>query len=117
MSLSPDQLEAIREVTALWPDRAVILIGAAALSFHGDFRRYSLDVDLALAVEQDEFPGPLRRLPGWTAIEGRPHTWRSPRGVLVEASVASTFPFARTSSAMLHRGSLFASRAPPRSPF
>lgn len=84
MGLSPDELLALGTVKRIWPDRPIVLIGASALQFHGDFTRNSKDIDITITVELEEFPGALAQQPGWTSPKDRPHAWRSPQGVLID---------------------------------
>lgn len=84
MGLTSDELLALEGLMAVWPDRPIVLIGASALQYHGDFARNSKDIDVTIAIELDEFPGALARRSGWSSFKGRPHAWRSPQGVLVD---------------------------------
>jgi predicted nucleotidyltransferase len=58
--LNREQIEAIRDVRDSFPGVDVLLIGAFGLGHHIDLGyRATNDVDLAVAVELDEFPGAL----------------------------------------------------------
>ena len=62
MSLTETQVTAVRELAQAWPDRKLVIIGATALGFYLDMQwRKTADVDLAIAIELDEFPGPLEQ--------------------------------------------------------
>jgi len=85
MSLGLDQIAALRELEGMWPDRAIVIIGATALGFHYDMRwRSTADVDLVLAVELDEFPGPLVDIDGWEQHRTNEHQFTSPQGAKID---------------------------------
>ncbi|HEY6726531.1 MAG TPA: hypothetical protein VI197_20995 [Polyangiaceae bacterium] len=85
MSLTETQVAAARELTRAWPNRKIVVIGATALGFYFDMRwRKTADVDLALAIELDEFPGPLLAQYGWLQHPQRAHEFESPLGAKVD---------------------------------
>jgi predicted nucleotidyltransferase len=85
VSLSPAQIISLLEIEDVWPDRAIVVIGATALGFYYDMTwRQTADVDLVVAVEIDEFPGPLAGRAGWAASPDREHEFRSPNGSKVD---------------------------------
>jgi len=75
---------AVRELAQAWPDRKLVIIGATALGFYLDMQwRKTADVDLAIAIELDEFPGPLEQY-GWQQHPRRDHEFASPLGAKVD---------------------------------
>lgn len=70
-------------VQAMWPDAEVVLIGALAVGHHipMDYRDTS-DVDLALSISMDEFPGPMvgaeAKRAGWSEHKKMEHRFFSP---------------------------------------
>lgn len=66
VDLTDEQQRAVDEVRRALPEKRVLLIGATALAQHIPFDyRVSKDLDLAIDVSQDAFPGPLQQIPGW----------------------------------------------------
>ena len=85
MSLTEAQSTAVRDLTEVWPDRKIVIIGATALGFYFDMRwRKTSDVDLVLAVELDQFPGPLLAQNGWRQHPQKDHEFESPLGVKLD---------------------------------
>lgn len=85
MSLTETQIAAILELTQVWPDRKIVIIGATALGFYFDMQwRKTSDVDLVLAVELDEFPGPLLTQNGWHQHPQKDHEFESPLGAKLD---------------------------------
>jgi predicted nucleotidyltransferase len=84
VTLTPAQVAALREVDAVFRSRPVVVIGATALGFYYDMSwRKTADVDLAIAVELDEFPLGLTDRVGWKP--GRyEHEFISPLGVKLD---------------------------------
>ena len=65
MSFSPAERHALRRIVEALVGVDVVLIGAAALREFGLCRwRSTFDLDLTVALDQDEFPGPLENLAG-----------------------------------------------------
>jgi len=85
VSLTPGQISALRDLEEVWPERAIVIIGATALGFYHDMTwRKTADVDIVVAVEIDEFPGQLVERPGWTRHPSLQHRFESPRGVKLD---------------------------------
>ena len=85
MSLTSKQIKALRDLEQVWPDRNVVIIGATALGFYYDMTwRQTADVDLILAVEFKEFPGPLANLQGWEQHKTKEHQFLSPQGEKID---------------------------------
>jgi len=82
---SEAQVEALRDLRRVWPDRPMTLIGAGGLTCHtGLWWRSTMDLDLVLVIESEAFPGPLLNLPGWRRSEKLEHAWTSPGGALLD---------------------------------
>lgn len=64
--LTAAQIDALRSIQATWPDTPIVLVGAVALG-HYIAMRVSDDMDLAVAVDLDDFPGGLASQPEWQA--------------------------------------------------
>ena len=85
MSFSPAERCALRELTELWVDRKIALVGASALGCHIDMSwRKTSDLDLGVAVELDEYPAGLEVREGWTQDGKYEHRWISPAGVKLD---------------------------------
>ena len=83
--LTDEQLAALRDVRAVWPDADLLLIGAQALAAHIDMsHRHTEDLDLAVAVSLAEFPAELPHRPGWEQHPKRTHHFISPCGESVD---------------------------------
>ena len=97
MTLSPAQIQALRELRAVWPDTRIVIIGATALAFHHrrPWWRTTADLDLALALELDDVPGPLDRAPGWRQHARRAHEFTSPLGATIDLLPAGPTALAR----------------------
>ena len=66
MSLTPNQVAALRELDEVWPESNAVIIGATALGCYYDMTwRQTADVDLVLALDLKHFPGVLLTRPGW----------------------------------------------------
>ncbi len=65
-NITSSQVAALRELEEVWPNTKVVIIGATALGFYYDMKwRKTIDVDLALTLELEDFPGTLLGRPGW----------------------------------------------------
>ena len=85
MTLTSHQIAALQELDKIWPTANAVLIGATALGFHFDLRwRATADVDLAVALELEEFPGALSACIGWRAHPKKEHEFTSPAGAKVD---------------------------------
>ena len=74
MSLTPSQLEAVRDLQQTFDSVPMVIIGAAALAFYGGRPwRHTADVNLVVALELEDFPGALLDSPGWTSHPTKPH--------------------------------------------
>ena len=83
--LTDEQLAALRDVRAVWPDADLFLIGAQALAAHIDMsHRHTEDLDLAVAVSLAEFPAELPHRSGWEQHPKRTHHFISPCGESVD---------------------------------
>jgi predicted nucleotidyltransferase len=69
------QHAALASLRALYPGPKLIVLGATALRLQGRISRYTADVDLAIALELDEYPGPIARAQSWRRDPAQPHTW------------------------------------------
>lgn len=79
------QAQALAAVRAAWPDSEMVLIGALALGQHISLAyRDTNDVDLAVAVPIEDFPGPMTSMKGWTRDTKLEHRFFSPLGQMVD---------------------------------
>ena len=80
-----DQVQALRELDALWGRDSIVLIGASALTCSIDMNwRETHDLDISVAISIDDYPGGLSDLPGWKPHPTLEHEWLSPRGVRID---------------------------------
>jgi predicted nucleotidyltransferase len=85
VSLTPSQLEALRELQQILGSARMVMIGATALGFYGGRPwRHTADVDLVVALELEDFPGPLLNSPGWTSHPTKPHEFNAPSGSKID---------------------------------
>src|SRR5712691_12596680 len=65
---------------------AVTIIGAAALLCFGDFGRFTRDIDLAVALDLEDFAVFSAELKsrGWTQEPRTEHRWHGPSGSLID---------------------------------
>jgi len=85
LTLTANQVAAVRDVEATWPHATPTLIGAAALAFHLDMSwRITSDIDLIVALDFDVFPEDLLRRDGWTRHPKKSQTFFSPLGCQVD---------------------------------
>jgi predicted nucleotidyltransferase len=83
--LTLEQIDTVRELEGLWPQRSWVIVGATALGFYHEMTwRKTADVDLAVALELDEFPAGLSELDGWSRTPGREHEFVSSQGVRLD---------------------------------
>ncbi len=66
------------------PDRAIVVIGAAALRWHFPGFRGTLDLDLCLAVDLAEHGRGLGLPSDWRRQLGVPHRWRTEDGRILD---------------------------------
>ncbi len=86
MTLLPeDQVEALRELTAFWPQARLSMVGASALAcLMPGFHRRTYDLDVAVAVSLEELPSELEKPPGWRRDPAHPQRWLTSAGVRVD---------------------------------
>lgn len=85
MTLTANQIAAVRDVEATWPNAMPTLIGAAALGFHLDLSwRTTSDIDLIVALDFDVFPDDLLQRDGWTRHREKSQTFFSPSNCQVD---------------------------------
>jgi len=86
--LTAEQLEGLTQLHAVAEQFAaeVAIIGAAALLYFIDLRRFTRDVDLVVALDREDFATfPARlRTHGWSQEFGTEHRWRGPKATLVD---------------------------------
>lgn len=83
--LAAGQVQALRELKALWPETRFTLIGATALACQlREFYRQTYDLDVSVALPLDQLPSELRKLPGWQRHARNEHEWRTPDGTRVD---------------------------------
>ncbi len=87
--LLPEQLTALTELQAACGRQGadVVIIGAAAYrSWFHDPGRYTEDVDVAVAIDLEEFAQLAEALAGlgWRQEERKEHRWRAPSGARVD---------------------------------
>jgi predicted nucleotidyltransferase len=78
------QVAALKQLSALWLGRPLVLIGATAIKCHLATPRGTVDLDLTLGVSLDDYPAGLEGVDGWARRAGRPHERIGPGGVLVD---------------------------------
>lgn len=80
-----DQVQALRDLAALWGRDSIVLVGASALACSIDMNwRETRDLDVSVAISIDEYPGGLRDLPGWKPHPTLEHEWLSPKNVRID---------------------------------
>lgn len=84
MSLSPDQLEALRQVRRALGGKTPVLIGASALAVQLDYRwRQTNDLDVSVSVEVEQL-GRLSLPKTWRKDPKVEHRWLTATGVKVD---------------------------------
>lgn len=74
----------LRELQTIWPPEKFIVIGAAAIACHLDFRwRTTVDLDLSVATTPEDFAKDLQRL-GWQREKGAQQRWIASDGSYVD---------------------------------
>jgi predicted nucleotidyltransferase len=86
----------------------MVIIGAAALRCFIELGRFTRDIDVAVALELDDFAAFSAELQtqGWKAEPAREHRWRGPRSSLVDLLPAG--PSLRASGQLIWPDSQFA---------
>lgn len=83
--LTDSQVAALVAIREAWPDADLLLIGALALGHHIPMaHRVTNDLDLAVAISLDRFPGALLDLPDWKRDPKMEHRFFSPTGQMVD---------------------------------
>ena len=84
--VTPDQRAALGSLTAIWPDRRVYVVGAAALVLRHRLPpgRTTLDLDLAVDVALGELRTALEAAPDWSADPRYEHRWSHVGGAIVD---------------------------------
>lgn len=84
--LTESQAKALAAIALAWPDTEILLIGALALGRHIPMsHRTTNDLDLAVAVAIEDFPGPITSLKGWAPHpKKKEHCFVSPDGQEVD---------------------------------
>lgn len=80
----------LEALAAAHPDRAIVVIGAAALRWHYPTFRGTLDLDLCIALELDEHVRGVGLPPHWVRQAGVPHRWRTQHGEILDVLPASS---------------------------
>jgi len=88
VALTDEQQAALDDLRAVLPSHRVLLIGATALAQHVplDYRTTE-DLDLAIDIGPEAFPGPLATIPGW-----RPHPQMEHRFVTAKEQTVDVLP-------------------------
>lgn len=76
--------DVLAAVAKAFADRAIVVIGAAALRWHYPTFRGTLDLDLCVAIDLDEHGRADGLPPQWTRQRGVPHRWRTTDGQLLD---------------------------------
>jgi predicted nucleotidyltransferase len=108
--LTHEQTVDLAQLQALAGQRGaeVVIIGAAALLCFVDLGRFTRDIDLAVALDLEDFETFSRELTahGWMQEPGMEHRWRGPRGSIIDLMPAG--PNLRTAKRMIWPESQFA---------
>ena len=85
VALTGPQTQALIGVQRAWPEADIAVVGAVALSTHIELSyRRTDDLDLVLALDMEQFPGPLPRMAGWQQHRSIEHRFYSPEGQEVD---------------------------------
>jgi predicted nucleotidyltransferase len=79
-----EQRAAIASLRSIWPEQRIVLIGAGALRAHRKLTRFTADLDLAIAIEGSDYPGPLAESVEWRADSKQHQRWRHSLGTEVD---------------------------------
>ena len=83
--LTEEQVQALRELIGLWKPEGFVLVGASALGCFFELRwRKTQDLDLAVLIPLEDYPGGLETLPGWQPDSRLEHRWHTPGNVAVD---------------------------------
>ena len=84
-SFTDAQVAAIRDLRRLWPEVALVLVGAGGLAVHKQMHwRRTNDLDLSISLSASEFPGGLELVPGWRRHSHKEHEFISPLSVKID---------------------------------
>ncbi|MBK7395005.1 MAG: hypothetical protein IPJ34_01555 [Myxococcales bacterium] len=81
--LTPDQIEAARQLTSALRSVPFALVGAVALKCQLHLRNKTEDIDFVVATTVESTTA-LLALPDWTRHEQRIHEWTAPNGVQID---------------------------------
>ena len=89
IELSRSQVDDLRQLLQFCAelDAELVIIGAIAYQIHfPEDARHTSDIDLAVALDLDDFEDLTERLgqAGWTQTESREHRWRAAYGTLLD---------------------------------
>ncbi|HZO15019.1 MAG TPA: nucleotidyl transferase AbiEii/AbiGii toxin family protein [Polyangiaceae bacterium] len=70
-TLRTEELSALRQVRGALPEADILLVGAVAIDRHIALARQTDDMDLAIGIELEDFPGPLGSIHGWRHDQAR----------------------------------------------
>ncbi|MFW6023330.1 MAG: nucleotidyl transferase AbiEii/AbiGii toxin family protein [Myxococcota bacterium] len=84
MTFDPSHEEVLRAVQARLGVEKVVVIGAAAVGARQLTSRLSDDLDLAIAVDLDDYPGAIAGLPGWRQHPKKAQRWLAPNDLPVD---------------------------------
>jgi predicted nucleotidyltransferase len=82
--MSREHGEVLAALAAAHPDRAIVVIGAAALRWHYPRFRGTLDLDLCIALDLDEHARGVGLPSNWVRQAGVPHRWRTEEGQILD---------------------------------
>lgn len=87
--MSVEHEAVLSALAAAHPDRAIVVIGAAALRWHYPTFRGTLDLDLCIALDLDEHVRGIGLPSHWVRQAGVPHRWRTQDGQILDALPAA----------------------------
>lgn len=83
--LEPEQHAALTSLRTLWPHERIVLIGATALRLQTGLQRETHDMDLVIAVDVADFPGPLTSHADWAQpLTNAPQRWTYRKGTRLD---------------------------------
>ena len=117
-SFSERHARAIESIRGLWPEARFVVVGGLAVAHHTGMRwRVTKDLDLAITIAVDEFPGPLSGTPVWESdpggrehrkvFEGHLQVDFLPIGSALEVSGTITWPKSRQQMTIVGFGLAF----------
>ena len=87
--MTAEHLDVLRDVATAFPDRQVVVIGAAALRWHDQTFRGTLDLDLCIAIDREEHDQQGVMPVGWQRHSAIAHRWRDRAGQLIDVIPAA----------------------------